>query len=589
MPKKHPKTHELVRARLSPEALAAGRKLYLASSLRELRADVRRRRYSAMVEEKSGTVSVKIEHGKDGPNWLCSADGRNDPNCRHVAALLIGIREREASEPIGPRLNAPGGARKESMVEHLLENAEREHLIEAFKLCLKTYPELQGDLVFTILENIESDGALYDEIVALMEDPGASENYVLPREGFDAYRLLDEINYLYEQEKFKHCFLLSRAVLVRFLEKLDGGRRLLDAEIDLVIASSGMLADLTVPPVPEQFAQQVHDLGLKLLLRYPKLEPQIQSSLIALIDEQALDNSDLVDLEQRLRRRWERARKNADAAAQREEAERLAMPLALFYARTQEFDKLQALFDRYLQNPLLRAPALAEMLHHELHELVLKYVLDALVVPGSEVGRDDPEDMARCGMYNDLIIMLADAMPTVEPRRDLLRQAFLSIGHRIYSLLTDYLETFAEEERGPVLENLADELAVRAADGIYASVAAYYVVLCEQEDFETAYEVLQNFGPVDPILLLDYLPGLLALHPGTLFEPAMEAVIELFPIVGDEPMRDLIRQSIERLWDIDEAGVRNALDSHYTDIIDDELADYIDILLGEFEPGDLLD
>ena len=365
MPERTPKTHELIAARLSDAARARGRQLYLGGGVRELRADLRRRRYSAIIDDGPEAVTVKVEHGKDGPTWICSADGRDVPDCPHVAALLIGIREREATDGdgeadgAGPRRGGPDD--RVSLVEHVLEEASREHLVQAFRLCLKTYPELQGDLVFTILENVDSGGELYDEVVALMDDPRASRRFTLPTEGFDAYRLLDEVNYLYEQERYEQAFLLCRAVVTRLLAKLAAGKPLADHEVDLVVSASATLADLTAPPAPEQLAPQVHGLGMRLLKRYPKLEPQLQSSLIALIDDEVLDPGDLGELEARLRRRWERARRKGDEAQQAEEAERLAMPLALFYARTRQFDKLQNLFDRYLQNPLLRAPALAEI------------------------------------------------------------------------------------------------------------------------------------------------------------------------------------------------------------------------------------
>ena len=178
MPSSSPKVHELVRERLSAEAIAAGRKLYLSSVVREFRADVRRRRYSALVDDGAhGTVSIRIEHVRDAPQWTCSLDGKSNPNCPHVAALLTAMREREASEgrdgADGPAGGKQGG--RESLVDHLLDNAEREHLVQAFRLCLRTYPELQGDLVFTILENIDDDGDFYEVVVALMDDPEASD------------------------------------------------------------------------------------------------------------------------------------------------------------------------------------------------------------------------------------------------------------------------------------------------------------------------------------------------------------------------------------------------------------------------------
>jgi len=221
-------------------------------------------------------------------------------------------------------------------------------------------------------------------------------------------------------------------MLTKLLQKMASGKILQEHEVDLVIASSGMLSDLTIPPVPEPLAEQVHGLGMKLLQRFPKLEPQIQSSLIALLDDSALDQSEIDALEKTLRSRWERARKKDDA---KDHAERLAMPLALFYARTRQFGKLHGLFDSYLQNPLLRAPALAEMLHHQLHDVVVKYVEDALIEPSEDTLREDHEDMARCGMYNDLVIMLIETDELDSDHHDLLRKAFLSVA------LTSYLLT----------------------------------------------------------------------------------------------------------------------------------------------------
>ena len=589
MPNKHPKTHEIIREALSAEALSRGRQLYLSSGVRELRVDVRRRRYSAIIDDLPAVATVKVEHGKDGPSWICSIDGRNNPNCAHVAALLTGIREREASEG---RLDHSEGEKREegqrvSLVEHLVSEADRDHLIQAFRLCLRTYPELQGDLVFTILENIDKSGELYDEVVGLMDDPTSSKDFSLPKEGFDPYRLLDEINYLYEQEKYEQCFLLSRAMITRFLSKMAKGIKLVDYEVDLVIASSGMLSDLTIPPAPEKLMTQVHELGMRLLRRFPKLEPQIQSSLIALIDDESLTQEDLEELEKSLRRRWERARKVGKKPEHLEEAERLAMPLALFYARTTQFDKLQNLFDRYLQNPLLRAPALAEMLHHNLQDIVIEYVLSALVEPTAAVERDDPEDIARCGMYNDLVMMLLESIVDPEIQEKLLRKAFMSIGHRVYGILEVYKEEVEEERYNVSLVQMALDLKSVAKAGHYAALTKYYVLLCEMENFDKAYELLEQEGNIDPVILLDYLPNFLPKFNKKIFPAALESIIQLLPLVNEDGLRDLVSSSISLLWEIDDDKVREALDLNFIEIVDDELADFVDILLGDFDDDEL--
>ncbi len=478
MPTPSPKIHELIRDQLAPEALSRGRKIYLSSSVREVRIDLRRRRYSAIVDDGlNGAVAVRIEQSKDGPTWMCSLDGKSSLTCPHVAALLTAIREREASESDASHATgaAPGDVARVSLVDHLLDTAERDHLIQAFRLCLRTYPELQGDLVFTILENIDADGDFYNIVVQLMDEPDASRKYTLPREGFDPYRLLDEINYLYEQERYQQCFLLSRAILSRLLGKMAAGKKLQDFEVDLTISSSGLLSDLTLPPAPEHLATQVHELGLKLLKKYPKIEPQIQSSLIALIDDESLGQTELDDLEQTLRRRWERARNAGGKAKHLAEAEQMAMPLALFYARTRQFDKLQNLFDRHLQNPLLRAPALAEMLQHDLHEIVLGYVDAALIEPPASTQPDDPEDMARCAMYNDLVIMLWDQIESDQVKEDLLLKAFRSIGHRVYTILEYLQQVVGEDDYKNRLTKLASELAAPAAEGTYVAVTRLFV------------------------------------------------------------------------------------------------------------------
>jgi hypothetical protein len=577
------KTHELIRERLSAEAISEGRKIYLSSAVRELRIDVRRRRFSAIIDGEESTTTVKIDHGKDGPSWICSSDGRNHTGCAHVAALLTAIREREASE--GPSTD-DGKIEKESLVDHLIENADRDHLIQAFRLCLRTYPELQGDLVFTILENIDADGQLYDEVVALMDDPKSSSEYTLPKDGFDPYRLLDEINYLYEQEKYQQTFLLSRAILSNLLQKMSSGKILMEHEVDMVIASSGMLSDLTIPPVPEQLAEQVHGLGMKLLQRFPKLEPQIQSSLIALLDDSALDQSEIVTLEKTLRSRWERARKKENGA---EDAERLAMPLALFYARTQQFGKLHGLFDSHLQNPLLRAPALAEMLHHQLHDVVVKYVEDALIIPGEDTLREDHEDMARCGMYNDLVMMLVESEELTTDHRDLLRRAFMSVGHRIYGILDLYKGEVGEEVYLKDLAEIANELKEPASRGVYVAYTKYFVVLCELGRFDDAFKTLDEQGVVDPVILLDYLPSFLPTYKEALYEPAMQSIVELLPLVSEDMLRELVRRSITTVWDIDESASRSILNRHFLDIIDEELADFVDLLLGDFDADELDD
>ncbi len=589
MATRHLKTHEIIRERLEAEALSRGRQLYLSSGVRELRIDVRRRRYSAIIDDAPGPATVKIEHGKDGPSWLCSIDGRDSSDCAHVAALLTGIREREASEGEAEDVAKLPQLSKEriSMVDHLMLEAHRDHLIQAFKLCLRTYPELQGDLVFTILENIDKSGELYDEVVGLMDDPASSKDFTLPPEGFDPYRLLDEINYLYEQEKYQQCFLLCRAMLSRLLAKLAKGTALLDYEVDLVIASSGMLSDLTIPPAPEQLIMQVHELGMRLLRRFPKLEPQIQSSLIALIDEESLTQTDLAELEKSLRRRWERARKQGKKPAQIEEAERLAMPLALFYARTQQFDKLQELFDRYLQNPLLRAPALAEMLHHNLQDVVVDYVMGALVEPGAATLREDPEDIARCGMYNDLVMMLLESIDDKKLEERLLRKAFLSIGHRIYGILDVYKEEVDADDYHRRLSEIALHLQPAVERGEYAALTKYFVLLCELQRFDEAYELLVAAGAVDPVILLDYLPNFFPKYVNELYDPALVSIIELLPLVNEEGLRGLISTTIHRLWEVDELRIREALDLHFVEIVDDELADFVDILLGDLEPDDL--
>jgi len=581
MAKRPSKTHELIRERLSADAISEGRKIYLSSAVRELRIDVRRRRFSAIIDGDESTTAVKIEHGKDGPSWICSADGRNHTGCAHVAALLTAIREREASE--GPS-TASGAKEKESLVDHLMENADRNHLIQAFRLCLRTYPELQGDLVFTILENIDADGQLYDEVVSLMDDPTSSSDYTLPVDGFDPYRLLDEINYLYEQEKYQQCFLLSRAILTKLLQKMSSGKTLLEHEVDLVIASSGILSDLTIPPVPEKLAEQVHGLGMKLLQRFPKLEPQVQSSLIALLDDSALDQSEIVALEKTLRSRWERARKKDDGA---EHAERLAMPLALFYARTRQFGKLHGLFDSYLQNPLLRAPALAEMLHHQLHDVVAKYVEDALIEPAEDTLREDHEDMARCGMYNDLVMMLVESDQLEGDQRNLLRSAFMSVGHRIYGILDVYKDHVGEEAYLKDLAQIAEEIKEPASRGVYVAFTKYFVVLCELGRFDDAFKTLDEQGVVDPVILLDYLPNFLPAYKEALFEPALHSIIELLPLVAEDMLRDLVRRSITTIWDINEAESRNTLNRHFLDIVDEELADFVDLLLGDFDTDEL--
>ena len=590
MAERTPKTHELVAAQLSDEARTRGRQIYLHGGVRELRADVRRRRYSAVTDDAGESVTVKIEHGKAGPSWICSRDGRDDADCPHVAALLIGIREREATNGEGEagRAAREDAGERVSLVEHVLGEASREHLIQAFRLCLKTYPELQGDLVFTILENIDTGGELYDEVVALMDDPGASRLFTLPREGFDPYRLLDEINYLYEQERFHQAFLLCRAVIVRLLAKLGEGKELVEHEVDLVISASGTLADLAGPPAPEQLVTQVHTLGIRLLKLYPKLEPQLQSSLIALIDEEILDAADLEELEARLKRRWERARRKGDRSQQAAEAERLAMPLALFYARTRQFDKLQNLFDRYLQNPLLRAPALAEMLQHDLHEVVVEYVMAALEPPPEDTLREDGEDLARCSMYNDLVQMVTEDMDDERQHAELLSRAFLSIGHRMYGVLDGLRELVGDEAYRVRLQSLGAVAVDGAARGVYVDVAKYFVVLCELGRIDEAFALLaEHTAGVDPVILLDYLPNFLPRYAEHLFEAALASVVELLPLVAEPGLRELVRESIGRLWDLDEETVRAALDHHYVDIADDELADYVDALLGDLEPGEL--
>ncbi len=592
MPNLSPKVHELVREQLTPEALARGRKLYLSSAVRELRIDIRRRRYSAIVDDPShGAVSVRIEYGKEGASWISSLDGKNAPNCPHVAALLTAIREREASEgdlDALPTLGkADGGAGRVSLVEHLLENAERDHLVQAFKLCLKTYPELQGDLVFTILENIDDDGDFYEVVVKLMDDPEASDEYSLPREGFDPYRLMDEINYLYEQGRYQQCFLLSRAILTRTLGKMATGRTLSDYEVDMTISSSGLLSDLTIPPAPENLATQVHELGMRLLRRFPKIEPQIQSSLVALIDDSSLQQDDLEELEKTLRRRWERARKAGRREHQIAEAEQLAMPLALFYARTRQFDKLQILFDRHLQNPLLRAPALAEMLQHNLHEVVMTYVDSALIAPPETVNFEDPEDSARCAMYNDLVMMICEMVEDEDAKQALVLKAFKSIGHRVYTLLEYYHEMVGDEAYAKTLTDLAKQLKQPASRGSYVVVTKYFVVLCEQGKFVEAYTTYRKHPVIDPIVLLDYLPNFLPTYDKEIFTPALQAVVELLPVVVEEGLRDLVKTSISRLWDIDEERVRKMLDKHFVEIGDDDLADFVDVLLGDLDTDDL--
>ena len=588
MPAPSPKVHELIRERLTADALAAGRQLYLSSAVRELRIDVRRRRYSALVDDgPNGTVSVRIEYAKGDPQWTCSLDGKSGPHCAHVAALLTAIREREHSEA-DAKADTPAKRRgRESLVEHLLTNAERDHLVQAFRLCLRTYPELQGDLVFTILENIDDDGDFYEVVVALMDDPDASDRYTLPEEGFDPYRLLDEINYLYEQERYEQCFLLSRAILARTLAKMAKGKPLSDHQTDLTIAGSGLLSDLMLPPAPEHLADQVHGLGLRLLQRHKKLEPQIQSSLIALLDDEALDRTELERLEQALRRRWDRARQQGKGARDVAEAEQYAMPLALFYARTRQFERLQTLFGRHLQNPLLRAPALAEMLQHNLHDVVLTYVDDALVIPPESTTIDDPEDGARCAMYNDLVMMLCEMTDDEAAKRHLVLKAFRSIGHRLYSLLDYYKELVGEAAYAKTVERLTGELEPAGLRGGYPAATQYFVVLCEGGSAEAAYELYRSLGTVDPVVLLDYLAHFLPAHASEVFEEALAAVVSLFPISAEPAIRDLAMGAITQLWDVDEDRVRDALDKHFVEIVDDELADFVDVLLGELDAGAL--
>ena len=596
MPSKSSRTHELIREQLSAAALGAGRKLYLHAAVRELRIDARRRRYSAIIEEEGqASVTVKIEHPKGGPSWICSQDGRDSVQCAHVAALLTAIREREASEIESPSHPARSKPKRVNLVSHLLAHAERDHLAQAFRLCLRSYPELQGDLVFTILEHIDEDGSLYEEVVALMDDPASPSAYFLPREGFDSQRLLDEINYLYEQERYQQSFLLCRAVLRRLLRKLDEQRQLNEAEVDLIIASSGMLSDLALPPAPEHLLTQVHELGLRLLDDHPRIEPQIQSSLIALLDDELLGEEALTKLEKRLRQRWNKARKSVEdkarggkskaafVAEQASESERLAMPLALLYARTRQFGKLQSLFDSHLRDPLLRAPALAEMLHHNLHELVVHYVQAALVSPPADQLVEDHQDLARCQMYNDLVMMLLDGSLSEQQRSDLLTAAFTSIGHRVYGLVDVLREQLGTERANETLEALLNREIEAAAQGSYPAVAKTFILLAETEAPEAALDLLQARGLPDPVLLLDYLPTFLPAFQHKVLGPALEALGKVITEPQDEELRQLVHRSIDQLMDIDEAATHQALEERYPTIIDDELADYIELVLGELD------
>jgi len=153
MAKRPSKTHELIREKLSADAISEGRKIYLSSSVRELRIDVRRRRFSAIIDGDESTTTVKIEHGKDGPSWICSSDGRDHTGCAHVAALLTAIREQEASE--GPS-STSGDKVKESLVDHLMENADRDHLIQAFRLCLRTFRKMDLIRIDYLMRSITS-------------------------------------------------------------------------------------------------------------------------------------------------------------------------------------------------------------------------------------------------------------------------------------------------------------------------------------------------------------------------------------------------------------------------------------------------
>jgi len=67
----------------------------------------------------------------------------------------------------------------------------------------------------------------------------------------------------------------------------------------------------------------------------------------------------------------------------------------------------------------------------------------------------------------------------------------------------------------------------------------------------------------------------------------MQSIVELLPLVSEDMIRELVRRSITTVWDIDEEASRTILNRHFLDIVDEELADYVDLLLGDFDSDEL--
>lgn len=571
------KIHHYVREKLSDEAIAKGRKIYLSSAVKDLNLDIRRRRYSGTIDYNDEICVVKIEHTTDGPTWVCTIDGRDNPDCAHVAALITAIREREASET--PTEKPKNENEKENLVDHIFGLAEPEHLEQALRLAIQSYPELQGDFVFTVLENIDKDGSLYGQIVDLIINPENNSAFEISGDGFDTSRLIDEIWYLYEKEQSQQCILLCREILIQSLDKLQNTNQLTDDLLNLIISTSNMLANFTFEFIPVFYQEQVNTLVVKILKNYQNIDPELQSNFIALLNIKILNDSDKKEIHTVIYNNWLLARADVLKKNPPTGYENFGLPLALFYARTADIDSLEELFNKHLKNPIYRAPALVELYKHDMHDVVSNYINDVYTLPDRNVKEDNLTDIARCEMLNDLLILSVHVTADTEKAKSLCIKGYRSIGYRKEYLLNLLSQFDDEVELELTLKTiLKQELSVLKPDH-FPSATKCFALFCELKKFDEALRLLESHPIIEKSILLYYYTFFKVPLSENQTNIVFNAFKEKSTLELNLDLRALLKAVFVKLLDENKDFILPKIEDCFEHIEDDELADFIEELL----------
>ena len=572
---------ESIRAMLTPEAIKSGREIYLEGAIREFRADLRRRRYTAVIQEKEGaSVSIRIQAHKGEAEYECSVHGKSNPQCAHVAALITAIREHEAIQGDGAKAQK-SGSQPVPLVEYLLETADRDQLAKTLRLGMKAFPEMQGDLIFTALESGDEDGSLYETVVGLMLNSKTPSEYTLPEEGMDIGRLEDELFYLFEQKLFKQVYLLGRAVLSTIVSEKYIVEQLDDQQFDLLLSAASLLAELVEQPEGEEYFEQVHELAYRLLQRHPDAEPQVQGGLVALLQGELMSEEQLEALEASLISRWDREKKPKRRKRDRAQIEVYAMPIALLYAKTMQYGKLETLFEEELQHPLLRAPALAEMIMHGLHEVVIDYVEVALVPPPASTQKYDQEDISRCMAYGELVTSIYEELEDDGRAISLLKNAFHSIGYRYLNIVDQLREALPWEEFQAFADETVASLMTQLPKGGYPAATKVFQLLCEVGKFDEARAHFQRFRQkVDLLAAAQHVQGLITESDASLLKPFQQVLGDM--LQGEE-VDPALFSLLEHLMAVAPEQTESTLESNYFRIVNDRIAEIVDLMLMDDE------